>query len=69
MSSDKKVIPFGDRALESRDAIGMISNKWTIAVIDILRDGPLRTSELQNAIMDVSPKVLTQRCAARSAMA
>jgi DNA-binding HxlR family transcriptional regulator len=38
----------------------MISNKWTIAVIDILRGGPLRTSELQNAISDVSPKVLTQ---------
>ena len=49
-----------DRALQSRDAIELLSNKWRITVIHILRDGPLRTNEIQSAIPEVSPKVLTQ---------
>ena len=55
-----KVINIRDRALQSRDAIELLSNKWRITVIHILRDGPLRTGEIQSAIPEVSPKVLTQ---------
>ncbi len=55
-----KLITFRDRALQSRDAIDLLSNKWRITVMHILRDGPLRTSEIQDAISEVSPKVLTQ---------
>lgn len=55
-----KVINIRDRALQSRDAIDLLSNKWRIAIIHILRDGPLRTNEIQGAISEVSPKVLTQ---------
>ena len=55
-----KVINIRDRALQSRDAIELLSNKWRITVIHILRDDPLRTSEIQSAISEVSPKVLTQ---------
>ena len=55
-----RVINIRDRALQSRDAIELLANKWRITVIHILRDGPLRTSEIQSAISEVSPKVLTQ---------
>lgn len=55
-----KVISIRDRALQSNDAIELLSNKWRITVIHILRDAPLRTSQIQSAISEVSPKVLTQ---------
>ena len=55
-----KVITIRERALQSRDAIELLSNKWRITVIHILREEPLRTSEIQSAIAEVSPKVLTQ---------
>lgn len=56
----KKLISFRDRALESRDAVELLSDKWRITIIHLLRNGPLRTNELQGAIIEVSPKVLTQ---------
>jgi DNA-binding HxlR family transcriptional regulator len=55
-----RVINIRDRVLQSRDAIDLLSNKWRITIIHILRDGPLRTNEIQAAIEEVSPKVLTQ---------
>jgi len=48
------------RALESRDAIELLSNKWRIAVLHLLSPGPLRTSKLQRGLERVSSKVLTQ---------
>jgi DNA-binding HxlR family transcriptional regulator len=60
MGSPAKVISLRDRALQSRDAIDLLSSKWRITIIHLLRDGPLRTKELQSAISDISPKVLTQ---------
>jgi DNA-binding HxlR family transcriptional regulator len=48
------------RALESRDAVELLSNKWRIAVLHVLRDGALRTSELQRGLAGVSSKVLTE---------
>jgi DNA-binding HxlR family transcriptional regulator len=55
-----KVLTFRDRALQSKDAIELLSNKWRITILHLLRNEPLRTSELQNAITEISPKVLTQ---------
>lgn len=55
-----RVVTIRDRALQSRDAIELLSNKWRITIIHILRDGALRTSEIQAAISEISPKVLTQ---------
>jgi DNA-binding HxlR family transcriptional regulator len=49
-----------ERALESRDAIELLSNKWRIAVLHLLSPGPLRTTALQRGLERVSPKVLTQ---------
>ncbi|HLK04912.1 MAG TPA: helix-turn-helix domain-containing protein [Candidatus Acidoferrum sp.] len=48
------------RALQSRDAIELLSDKWRITILHVLVPGSLRTGELQRAISDVSPKVLTQ---------
>ncbi len=49
-----------ERALQSRHAIELLSDKWRIAVLHLLSAGPLRTNQLQRAIDQVSPKMLTQ---------
>jgi len=48
------------RALQSRDAVELLSSKWRIAVLHILEVGPLRSNTLQRALKSISPKVLTQ---------
>ena len=48
------------RALQSRDAIELLRDKWRIIVLHLLRSKRLRTSELQRAMPRVSPKMLTQ---------
>jgi DNA-binding HxlR family transcriptional regulator len=48
------------RALESRDAIELLSSEWRVTVLHLLTPGPLRSSKLQRTIHPVSPKVLTQ---------
>ena len=47
-------------ALHSRDAIELLADKWRIAILDLLRNGPFRTHQLQEAIAAVSPKMLAQ---------
>jgi DNA-binding HxlR family transcriptional regulator len=54
------VVRLRDRALESRDAIELVSNKWRIAILHLLASGPLRAGALQRGLDEVSPKVLTQ---------
>lgn len=54
------VLHLRERALQSRDAIELLANKWRIAILHILREGPLRTREIQTAIPEVSPKMMTQ---------
>jgi DNA-binding HxlR family transcriptional regulator len=51
---------FRERALQSNDAIELLANKWRITILHILREGPLRTREIQTAIPEVSPKMMTQ---------
>jgi DNA-binding HxlR family transcriptional regulator len=48
------------RALQSKDAIELLSDKWRIVILHLLTPGPLRAGELQRAIHLVSPKMLTQ---------
>lgn len=55
-----RVLTFRDRALQSRDAVELIAQKWRITILHLLRNEPLRTSELQAAISEISPKVLTE---------
>jgi DNA-binding HxlR family transcriptional regulator len=54
------VIPIRARALQSRDAIELLAEKWRITILHVLDPGSRRTGELQRAIAEVSPKVLTQ---------
>lgn len=49
-----------DRSLQSRDAVELLSDKWRVPVLHVLTPGPLRTHELQRALDQVSPKMLTQ---------
>ena len=46
--------------LQSRDAIELLSDKWRIAILHLLTQGPQRTRQLQGALEEVSAKVLTQ---------
>lgn len=55
-----KALSMTSRALQSRDAIELLSSKWRIVMLHLLTPGPLRANELQRAIEEVSPKVLTQ---------
>ena len=55
-----RVLNMRDRALQSRDAIELLSDKWRITILHVLVPGTLRSGELQRAITDISPKVLTQ---------
>jgi DNA-binding HxlR family transcriptional regulator len=54
------VMRLRERALQSMDAIELLANKWCITILHILREGPLRTREIQTAIPEVSPKMMTQ---------
>ena len=47
-------------ALQSRDAIELLSDKWRIPILHVLSPAPLRSGQLQKAMSEVSPKVLTQ---------
>ena len=55
-----QVVTLRRRALQSRDAIELLSNKWRITVLHLLREGTLRTNAIQTAVPEVSPKMLTQ---------
>lgn len=48
------------RVLQSRDAVELLSDKWRISILHVLDAGPQRSGELQRAIPEVSPKMLTQ---------
>lgn len=49
-----------DRALQSQDAVELVSDKWRITLLHLLTPGPQRAKVLQQAIPKISPKVLTQ---------
>ena len=55
-----KVLTIRGRVLQSRDAIELLSDKWRISILHVRDAGPQRSGELQRAIPEVSPKVLTQ---------
>lgn len=44
----------------TRVILDRIGDKWTVLAVLMLRDGPLRFTELRDGIGRVAPKVLTQ---------
>ena len=49
-----------DQNCESRQALELISDKWTALIVYALVDGPRRHSELRRAVGGISQKMLTQ---------
>ncbi|KAF1855313.1 hypothetical protein Lal_00002493 [Lupinus albus] len=43
-----------------RDTLYVLSGKWKIQVIVLLRDEPMRFNELQRSLVDITPKVLSK---------
>jgi DNA-binding HxlR family transcriptional regulator len=46
--------------LQSRGVVELLADKWRIPVLHVLEKRVLRTHELQSAMRQVSPKMLTQ---------
>ena len=44
-----------------RDSLKILGDFWTMMIIDILSDGPLRFRDLENRIQDVNSATLTNR--------
>src|SRR5580693_770034 len=44
----------------TRLVLDRIGDKWTVLVVLLLSDGPMRFSELRSRLGSVAPKVLTQ---------
>ncbi|KIC22987.1 MULTISPECIES: winged helix-turn-helix transcriptional regulator [unclassified Leisingera] len=44
----------------SRQIIAVIGDKWSLLIIPLLLDGPMRNAELMRAIEGISQKMLTQ---------
>jgi len=55
-----KIQSIQERALQSRDVIELLRDKWRIPILHVLTPGHLRANQLQGALPKVSPKVLTQ---------
>lgn len=47
-------------ALQSRDVVELLADKWRIPILHVLEKRVLRTHQLQSAMQQVSPKMLTQ---------
>jgi DNA-binding HxlR family transcriptional regulator len=43
------------------DAIGVLGDRWSLAVIAALLDGPLRYGELQGRLPKIAPNILSAR--------
>ena len=55
-----KVVSIRMRALEARDAVELLADKWRIPILHVLTPGPLRSGQLQRMVDGVSSKVMTQ---------
>lgn len=49
-----------DQRCESRRALDLISDKWTVLIVYALVDRPLRHGELRRTVDGISQKMLTQ---------
>ncbi len=56
MVTTGEAITIIDRALQSKDALELLASKWRITILHLLREGPLRHGELQQAVDRISSK-------------
>ena len=52
---------------DAQSVIRLLSGKWKLVLIWVLRDGPLRFSEVRDAVEGISEKVLAQQLRALEA--
>ncbi len=45
----------------TRQVLDHIANKWTVLVLGLLADGPMRFNEIRRSVEGLSQKVLSQR--------
>ncbi|MBN9382682.1 MAG: helix-turn-helix transcriptional regulator [Chitinophagaceae bacterium] len=43
-----------------RDTLYVVGGKWKLPIISALRSGPLRFNELQSAVGEITPKILSK---------
>lgn len=48
------------RDLPPRDVIDLLSDKWRVPVLHLLRTKSMRSNQLQRALAGISPKMLSQ---------
>ncbi|MXV14559.1 winged helix-turn-helix transcriptional regulator [Hufsiella ginkgonis] len=48
------------KTLAVKDALYVLSGKWKLPLIVALMDGPKRFNEVQRALQDITPKVLSK---------
>ena len=49
----------GDSCLAVRDVLNRVGDKWSVLVVVLLSDGPLRFNELRRTIEGISQRMLT----------
>src|SRR5690349_22027468 len=57
--AEVKANPY-DGACPSRGILALIGSKWSMLIICLLRDGPVRTGTLRRNVTGISQKMLTQ---------
>lgn len=58
MSTTKNCIQIPDKLLEG---IKMTGDMWTLCIVHVLKDGPLRFCGIQRALGDMNPTTLVNR--------
>jgi DNA-binding HxlR family transcriptional regulator len=48
-----------ERCLAVRDVLSRVGDKWSVLIVAMLKEGPMRFSELRRAIAGVSQRMLT----------
>ncbi len=64
MSTGNKHVPNPENLAQCcsgvRDVLSLVGDKWSVLIVVILNNGPLRFNELRNAIDGISQRMLTR---------
>jgi DNA-binding HxlR family transcriptional regulator len=59
--SDRSTRPVGSCCPLYHEAVELVGRRWTGAILRVLMDGPLRFSEVAQAIPELSDRLLSER--------
>jgi len=57
-----------DECQSVSEVLARVGDKWTVLVVGLLGNGPMRFSELRRGVDGISQKMLTTTCASSSVM-